>query len=74
MILYGLMRRIRSSRQLEYACGHNIDFSWLAEGRIGVAGLYALHAPSQAQAVYQALLSRSTDRLLAIFDWGGENR
>ena len=28
-ILYGLMRRIRSSRQLEYACGHNIDFLWL---------------------------------------------
>jgi len=32
VILYGLMRRIRSSRQLEYACGHNIDFMWLAEG------------------------------------------
>jgi transposase len=32
-ILYGLMRRIRSSRQLEYACGNNIDFMWLAEGR-----------------------------------------
>lgn len=33
IILYGLMRRIRSSRQLEYACRHNIDFMWLAEGR-----------------------------------------
>ena len=33
VILYGLMLRIRSSRQLEYACGHNIDFLWLAEGR-----------------------------------------
>ena len=33
VILYGLMRRIRSSRQLEYACGHNVDFMWLAEGR-----------------------------------------
>ena len=33
VILYGVMRRIRSSRQLEYACGHNIDFMWLAEGR-----------------------------------------
>ena len=32
-ILYGLMRRIRSSRQLEYACRHNIDFLWLVEGR-----------------------------------------
>jgi transposase len=33
IILYGLMRRIRSGRQLEYACGHNIDFMWLAEAR-----------------------------------------
>jgi transposase len=33
VILYGVMRRIRSSRQLEYACVHNLDFIWLAEGR-----------------------------------------
>jgi len=33
VILYGLMRSIRSSRQLEYVCGHNLDFIWLAEGR-----------------------------------------
>jgi transposase len=33
VILYGLMRRIRSSRQLEYACANNLDFVWLAEGR-----------------------------------------
>jgi len=32
-ILYGLMRRIRSSRQLEYACQNNLDFLWLVEGR-----------------------------------------
>jgi transposase len=32
-ILYGLMRRIRSGRQLEYACGHHFDFLWLVEGR-----------------------------------------
>lgn len=30
-ILYGLMRRIRSSRQLEYACANNLDFLWLVE-------------------------------------------
>ena len=29
VILYGLMRRIRSGRQLEFACGNNIDFMWL---------------------------------------------
>jgi len=33
VILYGLMRRIRSSRQLEYACTHNLDFMWLTERR-----------------------------------------
>jgi len=27
------MRRIRSSRQLEYACQNNLDFLWLVEGR-----------------------------------------
>ena len=32
VLLYGLMRRIRSSRTLEYMCGHNVDFIWLAEG------------------------------------------
>ena len=31
-ILYGLMRRIRSSRMLEYMCGHNVDFRWLTKG------------------------------------------
>ncbi len=33
MILYGFLRGIRSSRQLEYAVSHNIDFMWLVEGR-----------------------------------------
>src|ERR1035438_1053432 len=32
IVLYGLMRRIGSSRMLEYMCGHNVDFLWLAEG------------------------------------------
>jgi transposase len=31
--LYGLSLRIRSSRRLEYAVGHNLDFIWLVEGR-----------------------------------------
>jgi transposase len=33
VILYGLLRRIRSSRVLEYMTGHNVDFLWLTEGR-----------------------------------------
>ena len=32
IILYGLTHRFRSSRVLEYMCGHNLDFIWLAEG------------------------------------------
>ena len=31
IILYGLTRGLRSSRQLEYACQSSIDFMWLAE-------------------------------------------
>jgi len=33
VVLYGVMRRIRSSRHLEYACRNYVDFIWLAEGR-----------------------------------------
>jgi transposase len=33
LLLYGLTRGFRSSRQLEYCCSHNIDFIWLVEGR-----------------------------------------
>ncbi len=32
-ILYGLTHGIRSSRRLEWACGHAVDFMWLVEGR-----------------------------------------
>lgn len=32
-ILYGLTHGIRSSRRLEWVCGHAVDFMWLVEGR-----------------------------------------
>lgn len=32
ILLYGLTRSIRSSRQLEYLTGNNIDFMWLSQG------------------------------------------
>jgi len=32
-ILYGLTHGIRSSRRLEWACVHAVDFMWLVEGR-----------------------------------------
>jgi transposase len=34
VILYGLSLGVRASRKLEYACGNNIDFIWLTEGRV----------------------------------------
>jgi transposase len=33
VLLYAMIRRIRSSRQIEYALSNNIDFIWLVEGR-----------------------------------------
>lgn len=33
VILYAMSRRIRSSRPIEYAIGHSIDFIWLVSGR-----------------------------------------
>ncbi|HUW84793.1 MAG TPA: transposase [Phycisphaerae bacterium] len=33
VLLYGLTQGIRSSRRLEWACGHAVDLMWLAEGR-----------------------------------------
>jgi len=32
-VLYGLTHGLRSSRRLEWACGHAVDFMWLVEGR-----------------------------------------
>jgi len=34
VILYGLTQGIRSSRAMERACGNQLDFLWLAEGRV----------------------------------------
>jgi len=33
VLIFGMLRRIRSSRQIEYSLGHSIDFIWLASGR-----------------------------------------
>ena len=33
ILLFSMIRRIRSSRQMEYALKHSIDFMWLASGR-----------------------------------------
>lgn len=33
LIIYALVRRVRSSRQIEYMASHGIDFIWLVSGR-----------------------------------------
>jgi transposase len=33
VLLFGMIRRIRSSRQIEYSLRHSIDFMWLSWGR-----------------------------------------
>ena len=33
ILLFAMIRRIRSSRQIEYALKHSIDFMWLSSGR-----------------------------------------
>ena len=33
VLLFAMIRRIRSSRQIEYSVRHSIDFMWLASGR-----------------------------------------
>jgi threonine dehydrogenase-like Zn-dependent dehydrogenase len=42
---------------------------WLAEGRVDVAGLYALADPRDCQRVYQDLLHQRGDALAYLFDW-----
>ena len=47
VILYGLIRGVRSSRKLEYLCGHNVDFY--------VAGGNSHHRPQHAVRVPQEI-------------------
>jgi threonine dehydrogenase-like Zn-dependent dehydrogenase len=42
---------------------------WLADGRVRVDGLYALHSPRDCQQVYQSLLHGKAGELTAVFDW-----
>lgn len=44
--------------------------SWLAQGRIRVAGLYDVRRPRDPQSAYQDLLRAPGDRLTSVFDWG----
>ena len=62
VILYGMIRRIRSSRQLEYAVSHHIDFIWLVEGRAidhtTISKFRTAHA-KQLRELYRSLCQRA---------------
>jgi threonine dehydrogenase-like Zn-dependent dehydrogenase len=45
--------------------------SWLASGRIDVAGLYTTAPPAEAQRVYSSLVHGAWPTLAAVFDWRG---
>ena len=55
VILYGLMRRIRSSRQLEYACGNNIFDSDAQQGRRLRPELHACGGDGRDQGFHRGL-------------------
>jgi threonine dehydrogenase-like Zn-dependent dehydrogenase len=42
---------------------------WLADGRVGVSGLYQLLSPTQCQEAYQGLMQRSLPKPAVVFDW-----
>jgi transposase len=59
VLLFAMIRRIRSSRQIEYNLRHSIDFMWLASGRtIDHATLseFRRKHPKQLKALYRQMV------------------
>jgi transposase len=63
-ILYALLRRIRSSRQIEYAVSHHIDFIWLVSGRsidhTTISKFRTAHA-KQLRELYRSVCKQAID-------------
>ena len=49
--------------------GLRLALAWLAAKKIPLEGLITLHAPADAQAVYQGLLRGTSQGLFQVFDW-----
>ena len=49
--------------------GFHLALKWLAEKRIPLDGLIAMHDPSEAQSLYESLLLGKTGGLFQMFDW-----
>ncbi|MBD3251589.1 IS1182 family transposase [Candidatus Uhrbacteria bacterium] len=68
VLLFALMRRIRSTRQIEYNLRHSIDFIWLASGRVidhSTLSEFRRKYPQQLKAVYRQLVKLAIDMGLA---------
>mgnify|MGYP001814080848 CR=1 FL=1 len=64
VLLFSLIRRIRSSRQIEYNLQHSIDFMWLTSGRtIDHTSLSNFRRKHQAQlkGIYKQLVQTAID-------------
>ena len=64
VLLFALIRRIRSSRQIEYNLRHSIDFIWLASGRtidhVTLSNFRRDH-PKRLKGIYQQLVKTAID-------------
>ena len=66
--LYAMLRRIRTSRPLEYACVYNVDFLWLAEGLVPdhstLAEFFSKFRP-ELQSLFKQVCQRVCPQILA---------
>jgi transposase len=59
VLLFAMIRRIRSSRQMEYNLRHSIDFIWLASGRTidhSTLSEFRRQHPQQLKALYRQMV------------------
>jgi transposase len=64
VLLFGMIRRIRSSRQIEYNLRHSIDFMWLASGRTidhSTLSEFRRNHPQQLKTLYRQMVELAVD-------------
>lgn len=64
VLLFGMIRRIRSSRQIEYNLRHSIDFIWLASGRTidhSTLSEFRRKHPQQLKDLYRQMVQLAID-------------
>jgi transposase len=64
VLLFAMIRRIRSSRQIEYNLRHSIDFIWLASGRMidhSTLSEFRRRHPQQLKDLYRQMVQLAID-------------